>query len=234
MKLGTWCTLGEPRVALAVERSGVDWVGLDAQHGHFEAASLRETFALRRMRTVPMLVRVLSADAAGIGRVLDCGADGVIVPMIETPDQAAAVVRAARYGPRGGRSWGPLSTIGDYQPENAPPGDPLVSVMIETAAALAAVDSIAATPGVDMLFVGPFDLALALGTSVDELVADDSPASPLRAITDACRRAGTIAGAFAGSRERARVLSAFGYEWIATGTEAGLLRAGADASRPVG
>jgi 4-hydroxy-2-oxoheptanedioate aldolase len=231
MKVGAWCTLGEPRATIAVEQAGLDWVGLDAQHGHFDDASLRETFALRRNPAVPVLVRVLSDDPAGLGRVLDYGADGIIVPMIDTPEQAQSVVEASRYPPHGVRSWGPLGYAGDYRADVGDQAEPMVSVMIETRSALAGVSAIAATPGLHMLFVGPFDLARALGMSLEDLLADDSPRAPLRVIADACAEANIIAGAFAGSKERATVLGNFGYSWIAASTDRGLLTAGAASLR---
>ncbi|MCU1437530.1 MAG: 2-keto-3-deoxy-L-rhamnonate aldolase, partial [Naasia sp.] len=94
----------------------------------------------------------------------------------------------------------------------------------ETPDALADVDAIAAVPGVDGIFVGPFDLSLALGVPVDDLLADASRDSPLARVVAACRRNGIVAGAYAGSAARARPLRDRGFELIAVTTDTELLR----------
>jgi 4-hydroxy-2-oxoheptanedioate aldolase len=102
--------------------------------------------------------------------------------------------------------------------------------MIETAAGLANVSAIAATSGLSMLFVGPMDLSLALGMKPNQLLADMSVGSPLRLIAEACVQSGIIAGAYAGSSQRVQPLQDLGYTWIASHTDCGLLRAGAESA----
>ncbi len=228
--LGAWATLGEPRLTTELGRSGVGWVGLDAQHGHFDDRSLRNSLGGRPPGGAPMLVRVAANDAALIGRALDAGADGIIVPLVGTVADARQAVAASRYPPHGERSWGPLH---GSRPVHRPGSDggthavPLCSVMIETTAALDAVEAIAAAPGVDMIFVGPFDLSLALGTDVDGLLAAGERTAPLPRIVQACSAAGIPAGAYAGTPERAALLAAAGFQWIAATTDTALLELGA-------
>ncbi|MHA7239850.1 HpcH/HpaI aldolase family protein [Arthrobacter sp. TMS1-12-1] len=232
--LGAWATLGEPRLTAELARSGLGWVGLDAQHGHFDDRSLRDTLGRRAADSAVLLVRVAANDAALIGRALDAGADGVIVPLVDSVSDAAAAVAASHYPPRGTRSWGPLpGTRAVHSPGSgdAPSAVPLCAVMIETACALEAVDAIAAVPGVDMIFVGPFDLALALGLDVDELLSAADDDAPLARVARACSRAGIRAGAYAGSSERAALLAAAGFDWIAATTDTGLLALGVTALR---
>ncbi|MHA7208970.1 HpcH/HpaI aldolase family protein [Arthrobacter sp. MDT1-65] len=233
--LGTWATLGEPRLTAEIARSGVDWVGLDAQHGHFDDRALRDTMAPRPTPAVPMLVRVAANDAALIGRALDAGADGVVVPLVDSVADAEAAVAASHYPPHGARSWGPLP---GSRPVTGPGSDggthpvPLCAVMIETAAALDAVEAIAAVPGVDMIFVGPFDLSLALGLHVDDLLAAHAGGEgPLARILHACTLAGIRAGAYAGTPERAVLLAAAGFQWIAATTDAALVSLGVEEMR---
>ncbi|MFI7481122.1 aldolase/citrate lyase family protein [Kocuria sp. M1R5S2] len=229
VRAGVWATLGEARTTLELERCGFHWVGLDAQHGHFDDAAVRRFLALRHTPTVPVLVRVGADDPALIGRALDAGADGVIVPLVEDASQAAAAVAAAHHPPLGTRSWGFLP--GAHGAGAATPPRPLCAVMIETGRALAEAASIAATPHLDMVFVGPFDLALALGRDVDDLLADTSEGAPLPRIARACREAGVLLGAYGGSPERSAALRAQGACWIAVATDSGVLRLGSEAAR---
>jgi len=230
---GVWATLGEPRTTVELAGGGFDWVCLDAQHGHFDDAALRAVFSLRRDPAATVLVRVAAPDPTLIGRALDVGADGVIVPLVADAAGAEACVAAAHYPPRGTRSWGPLPGAGRPDParDGFRQGGPFCAVMVETADAVGEIDAIAATRDLDMVFVGPFDLSLALGRGVDELLADFDEHAPLPRIVRACERVGIRAGAYAGSPERATVLSRHGFSWIAVTTDVNVLRLGSEESR---
>ncbi|MGN6446726.1 HpcH/HpaI aldolase family protein [Amnibacterium sp.] len=219
VRLGVWAMLGEPRTTAALEDAGFDWVLLDAQHGHFDDAAVRATFALRLEPRVPVLVRPAANRADLIGRALDAGADGVIVPLVERAEEAEAAVAAARYPPRGIRSFGPL-------PGSAQAPRPCGGVMVETADGLAAVDAIATTPDLDLVFVGPFDLSQSLGTTVDDLLADERPDAPLRRILAACRAAGVRAGAFGATEPRARRFVELGFTDVVAALDTSVLAAG--------
>ena len=223
-RLGVWAVLGEPRTAAALEHAGFDWLVLDAQHGHFDDRAVRETLALRREHRVPVLVRTRANDAGLIGRALDAGADGVVVPLVQTAAEAEAAVAAANYPPRGIRSWGPLPGLERIDASTGAPPVPFVAVMVETAQGLGDVEAIARTPGVDLVFVGPFDLSLSLGTTVDGLLGDDP--SALRRILAACEAAGVAAGAFGASVPRARRFIELGFTWVIAALDTGVLDAG--------
>jgi 4-hydroxy-2-oxoheptanedioate aldolase len=225
-RAGIWGTLGEPRLGAALEHAGFDWVCLDGQHGHFDDRSVRETFALRRDPTTTVLVRVLANDGPLIGRALDAGADGVIVPMVQSAEEAEQAVRAAHYPPRGGRSLGPMHGATPYGVAAGAARRPMVAVMVETQVALDDVERIARTPDLDMIFVGPFDLSLALGRKLEDVLADTGQDAPLPRVVAACREAGILAGAFAGEPRRARAMLAHGFEWVAAATDVGLLALG--------
>lgn len=171
-----------------------------------------------------MFVRVADQRPAGIGRVLDLGASGVIVPLVDGREQAAAVAASCRYPPVGNRSWGPMTgLLGRTTPDSGRADAAVMcAVMVETAAGIDAVQTIAATSGVDMVFVGPFDLSLSLGLDVDDMVDDTSPTSPLAQIVRACADAGIRSGVFAGAPERARRLTAFGFSDIVVCTDSAL------------
>lgn len=225
-RLGIWAALGEPRTAAALEHAGFDWLVLDAQHGHFDDRTVRETLSLRGERRIPLLVRPRANDAGLIGRALDAGADGVVVPLVQNAAEAEAAVAAASYPPRGIRSWGPLPGLERTDGPAGGPPKPFVAVMVETASALEDVDAIARTPGLDLVFVGPFDLSLSLGLTVDELLADDADGAPLPRILDACDAAGVAAGAFGATVPRARRFVELGFSWVVAALDTGVLQAG--------
>jgi 4-hydroxy-2-oxoheptanedioate aldolase len=225
-ELGSWSLWGTQESARALALLDFAWIGLDAQHGRYD--DLRVIDAVAAIHAVradlPVWVRVRSNDDGLIGRALDAGATGVIVPMVDDAAQAVAAVAASLYAPQGRRSLGPSLQGGGYA---GAAGDPACAVMVETATGLANCESIAKTPGLKMIFVGPWDLALALGLSLDELLALEGDASPLVRIAAACSAAGIRAGAFAGTPERGRVLVALGFEVVAIATEDSLFAAGA-------
>lgn len=232
LRPGIWGTLGEPRLGALLEKAGYDWVCLDGQHGHFDDRSVRETLALRGERTATVLVRVLSNDGPQIGRVLDAGADGVIVPMVQSADEAEQAVRAAHYAPRGTRSFGPMYGA-PYGTSTGIPGRPFVAVMVETHVALDNVENIARTPDLDMIFVGPFDLSIALGRQIDDVLDDTGADAPLPRVVAACREAGIVAGAFAGDPRRARKMVGHGFQWVAITSDVGALALGAGEARRI-
>jgi 4-hydroxy-2-oxoheptanedioate aldolase len=230
---GGWSTLGSPAAAEALARSGCDFVVLDAQHGLWDDAATAQALAVlgggASAGAAPALVRVRAADDALVGRALDAGAAGVVVPMVADGAHAAEVAAACRYPPRGHRSWGPLGSLRGRAVPSAPDADAVVTcaVMVEVPSALADVGAVAAAPGVDAVLVGPFDLSLALGTTVDALLADDGPGGPLPRVVAACADAGIVAAAYAGSVERGVRLAELGFAAVAVVTDAGLVADGA-------
>ncbi|MGH7186311.1 MAG: HpcH/HpaI aldolase family protein, partial [Pseudomonadota bacterium] len=142
------------------------------------------------------LARVPWNDPARIMKILDAGAYGVICPMINTREQAEAMVQACKYPPRGFRSWGPVRAslymgmdYGDRAND-----DVIVMPMIETAEAMKNLDEILSVPGVDAVYVGPSDLSLAFGCK-PRLDQTDAPVvEAQQAIVQACKKHGVIAG----------------------------------------
>ncbi len=225
LSIGAWSGLGTPVAASIMAGLGADWLVLDAQHGLYDDRSVVDSLGAllppRPGRTSRIVVRVQANDEALIGRALDSGASGVLVPLVQDEHEAARAARACRYPPRGVRSWGSWTSVwGVGVPAAADADDAvLCAVMVETPSALERVDAIARTPGVDMVFVGPYDLSLALGTTHAALLADDAPQSPLARVVAACRAAGVRAGAFAGGLDAARTLRRHGFTWIAVAVD---------------
>ncbi len=224
---GVWCFGDDVDTVRELAGAGFDWVALDAQHGKFDRRSLIANGRNLTAAGAAFAVRVAAVDPAAIGLALDAGASTVIVPQVDTAEDARLAVTAARYPPQGSRSWGPLAPLWGRAPTGTTGPQPQLAVMIESATALANIGEITAVPGVDLIFVGPFDLALSLAMSVEELVAEEDGALALIAAAAATARLG--AGIFAGTPSRARDLRARGYDRAAVTTDVEVIRAGARA-----
>jgi 4-hydroxy-2-oxoheptanedioate aldolase len=227
---GVWSNYADPRIAGTLSGAGFGWFCVDEQHG-FAPADLAGVIGAAHAGGLPGVVRVAWNRPELIGRALDCGAAGVIVPMVQNAAEAADAAAASRYAPHGRRSFGPargpFGIVASYADVAA--ASVVCLVMVETAEALDNVDEIAATAGVDGIFVGPFDLSLALGLNVDEMLADRAPESPLARIVAACQAHGIVAAAYGGVPARSRLLAEQGFTMIASATDDGLLVAGAAA-----
>nr|WP_202892625.1 aldolase/citrate lyase family protein [Kribbella shirazensis] len=168
--VGYWITLDAPPAAERIARLGYDYVVLDGQHGLIGYQGLMtglmaiDAGAAIGPRPTVGLVRVEANDPTPIGRALDAGATGVIVPLIDTADDVRRAVQAAKYPPVGARSFGPMRASLRIGPVPADSNDAtVVLAMIETPLGLKNVAEICATPGLDGVYVGPSDLSLALG-----------------------------------------------------------------------
>jgi 4-hydroxy-2-oxoheptanedioate aldolase len=163
--LGAWCAIPSALSAEGIARSGYDWVCVDMQHGVADYAVACEMIRAIDGAGVVPVVRVPWNEPGIIGRALDAGALGIIVPMIQSVEDARRVVDACLYPPQGNRSFGPLrAALRDGPQYLANANDRVVVMpMIETAKALSAVEDILAVDGVDCAFVGPMDLSVALG-----------------------------------------------------------------------
>lgn len=193
--VGYWCVLDAPVATERIARLGFDYVVIDMQHGLVGYSGLVAGLtAVDAAGRGVGLVRVGENAIAAIGRALDAGAIGVIVPLVDDIDDAARAVAAARYG--GARSYGPMRAglrIGPTPAEtDAAVG---VLVMIETASGLEHVEEICRVPGVDGVYVGPSDLRLALGgTTASDPAVDESFERALERIARAAREADIAAG----------------------------------------
>jgi 4-hydroxy-2-oxoheptanedioate aldolase len=210
-------------------RAGYDYVGFDAQHGYLDDADIASM--LRRLEHVPIAtaVRLPNADAAPIGRVLDAGADAIIVAMIESAEQAAAAVSATRYQPTGSRSFGPLrASLG----ADTAALESRVSVfaMIETAAALADVDQICSVPGLAGLYIGPADLAISMGVSPTSATTDPAVRDAITDIHSAASAAGLVAAIHAGNAKAGHAMARMGFQMLTLESESQALRRGAAAT----
>ncbi len=231
-----WCGLPYPIVAETLGRDGFPAVTLDGQHGLWDINAILMTIAAIRQGGAAPIVRVPVGEFASVSRVLDFGAEGVIAPMINTPEDARALTAAAKYPPIGERSWGPhrattLAGVADQSTYLREANDHVVTLaMIETRTALKNLDAIIDTPGVDGLFLGPSDLSIALsdGKALDPLSKDVD--RELDRILAAAQRTKKIPGAYCHSAERAAALAKRGVKFLAVMSDLAMLRAGAAAA----
>ena len=227
---GGWLSTSDVLVAQYLAAAGFDEICVDQQHGSVDPASIGPVFAAIEAMGVAPTTRVASLDPAAIGKSLDMGAVGVIVPMINTRAEAAALVAACRYPPAGTRSIGPTRAIFTIGLDLADLARVAAIAMIETAAGLANVDEIARTPGLDALYIGPGDLAIGLGIPV---VPADRSADEARVLAEAVERirvaaeqAGIVVGMYVGSGAESRRLAARGFRMLTVAWDAGLLEDG--------
>lgn len=171
--VGSWVSIGHPAMAEIPASLGFDFVVVDTEHTPTSLESVENMLRAVEAANGPTepIVRVAGNDPVRIKRVLDLGVGGVMVPMVETAEEARAVVDAVRYPPEGSRgiAGGRSSRYGmDLQERVASGGDELLTVVqVETEAGLANVDEIVAVDGVDVAFVGPADLSASLGVFAD-------------------------------------------------------------------
>jgi 4-hydroxy-2-oxoheptanedioate aldolase len=234
-----WCGLPYPIVAELVAREGFSAVTLDGQHGLWDTAAALTAVAHVRLAGAAPIVRIPVGDFATVSRALDFGAEGTIAPMINTPADARAYVSCAKFPPIGERSWGPhrATTLAQMPDQSVYLREAnaltVTFAMIETRTALDNVEAIAATPGIDALFLGPADLSIALsnGGKVDAMAAEVDVA--LERIIAAANKARKIMGAYCHTAERAVALAKRGVRFLAVGSDMGFLRAGAAAALKV-
>lgn len=163
--LGAWCMIPSSMSAELLAKGGFDWVLVDMQHGCMDYSTAVEMIRAIDLAGVSPIVRVPWNEPGIIGRMLDAGAMGIVAPMINSVEEARRLVDACLYPPAGRRSFGPVRVgARDGNGYVASANDRIAVIpMIETVEALDAVAEIAAVPGVDALFVGPFDLSFSLG-----------------------------------------------------------------------
>ncbi len=217
---GALLLLREPVAAEMATKAGYDYVCIDMQHGLMDLGTMMTMLAHVDTGAAFPIVRTTALDPGLIGRIIDAGALGVIIPMVNDVDQATAAVAACRYAPSGNRSVGPIGAgirYGGSYFQTAK--DVSVIPMIETVEAVENVEAIAAVPGIEALYVGPADLSLSMGLPMGMDQADDAFDAALRRVTAACRANGVIAGVqatpdlVAKRREQGFTMITVGYDY---------------------
>lgn len=226
--VGLSCHTGDPHVAETLAMAGFDYLYLDQQHSVGGLASPVEMLRATARTGTTALVRVAANDPVLIGRALDAGAEGVIVPNVESAEDARRAAAAAHYPPLGVRSWGPTRSAYGLGPDpSTVNGQVLCLVMIETAEGVARAEEITAVPGVRGVYVGPGDLAVSFGLDPVTGPRDERHRAAVAGIIAACATAGIAAGITGNPvAETGR-----GFRMVTAGSDVGFLEAGLAAAR---
>jgi len=228
--LGCWLNLGSPLTSEIVGMAGFDWVLIDIEHGAGSEGQVLPQLQALEHTPAASIVRVESYQRQRFHRVLDLGAEGIMCPRIYTPADAEQAVKGIRYQPEGARGMAKMIRAAkfgaDFESYLANQKKNLVCIVqIETAEILDSLDSVAATDGVDVLFVGPTDLSLALGVYGQP----DHPkfVEAIKATANAAIRHGKAAGILLKDPDEFEKYYNFGYRFIACGSDGVFVQNGA-------
>lgn len=221
LALGVSLTVPDPFVSEVVGAADLDFVLIDAEHSAISIDQLQMMLIALRSSRSTTLVRPAANDPTLIKQILDLGAEGLVVPEVDDAAACAAAVSAARYPPLGRRGFGPrrAARLDGGRPAYLARADEEVAVlvMIESAAAVADIDAILETPGLDGIMVGPADLAVTIG-HLTELGHPDVRAA-IATVRDACERHGVPFGIFAATEAAAREWAAAGARFMTIGAD---------------
>lgn len=222
--IGGWLSIGNAYTAETMSSLGFDWLCVDLQHGMLSYDDLTYMLPAISTRDTTPFVRVPWNEPYEIMKALDAGASGVIVPMVNNRAEAASAVAACRYPPDGMRSFGPIraAMVGGRGYMNEANDQIACIAMVETAEGIDNLDEIASTPGLNAIYIGPADLAFALGLKPGQ---DDDPkhVETVANILAACRKHGIAAGIHTGSVARTQQYLEQGFNLVTVGTDSGFL-----------
>lgn len=224
---GAWLSLPDSITAEVVAHTGFDYICIDMQHGLLDYRDTLNKLQVLSLGSAVPIVRVPTNEASIICKALDAGAMAIIVPLINTPEEAQAAVTACRYPPEGGRSMGPKRPMTLSGLEYLQQANEAISVipMIETVDGLKNIDKIVKISGIDAVYIGPFDLHLGLGLTPrfdsDEPLFNDA----LKRIVESCHNAGVAAAVHATAQLAAKRREQ-GFDMITVASDISLLRDG--------
>jgi 2-dehydro-3-deoxyglucarate aldolase len=238
--VGAWLTIAHPSIAEIFALAGFDWVVVDTEHSAIDVSEVLGLLIAIEQRGAVPLVRLAGIDPVQAKAVLDSGAAGILVPMVNTKVDAELAVAMTKYPPRGTRGAG-LARAHDYGDRFAEyvhgaNEDSLLIVQIEHKDGVANVDDILSVPGIDGTFIGPYDLSMSLG--LPGQLAHSEVTAAKKKVLEATRSRGLVAGIHlvdpSSAREDCAAAINDGYRFIALGTDAQLLRHGARALHGAG
>ncbi len=195
----------DPEISVLLYKAGLDLFFIDTEHQTAGYAQIRAICRTARDFGIAALVRVTQNEPALITRALDCGAMGIVTPRVHSPEEACRAVAAMRYPPEGIRGFGMHSIMTDFEWDHPSAmmvetnRQTLAVVQVESRSALESVEAIAATPGLDVLFIGPYDLTISLG--IAEEFRSSAFWDAVDRVVAACRASGSAAGIQTGDPE---------------------------------
>ena len=225
--VGAWCTLGSPFAAELCATEGFDYLCVDLQHGLYHLDTMVPTLMAASRAGVTPIARVPINQAQYIGKVLDAGAEAVVVPMVNSREEAERAVAACRYAPDGVRSFGPVRAglfLGQAPPSEVN-HESLCLVMIETAQAVEQAEQICSTPGLDGIYVGPADLAISMGLSPATATSSTEYTDAIEHVRKTCDACRIVPGIHTNGGEQARAYLDAGFRMVTLSSDAALLRA---------
>lgn len=227
--IGGWCTTPSAFNAEVMALAGYDYVCVDCQHGLIGYDAMVPLLgAISRTSATP-IVRVPFNHTPWMGQAFDAGAEAVIVPMVNSRQDAERAAAACRYAPEGVRSFGPVRA-GMYLNQATPAEvnqQVMCFVMIETVQAVENAEEICSTPGVDGVYVGPADLAISMGFSFGSGPLPAEHDDAIAHVRSACEAAGIIAGTHTGGGADARQAIESGFRMATVATDASIFRSAA-------
>lgn len=230
-----WSAIPDPLVSEFLARSTFDAVALDMQHGCHTTESVLRGMAAIKLGGKPGIVRIPVGSFDMASRALDFGAEAVIAPMVNSVADARAFAAAMKFPPMGERSWGPTRVLAlngqtDQQAYlKSANRETLAIAMIETRAALAAVDDILAVPGIDGVFVGPSDFSITLSNGEAWNPNDPGMLREAGRVAEKARNARKIPCTLGITADAGKRFAAMGFRLIALNSDFGYLTSGADA-----
>ncbi|KAF4472628.1 24-dihydroxyhept-2-ene-17-dioic acid aldolase [Fusarium albosuccineum] len=231
---GLWNMIPDDNVARMLARvPNIDWVLIDCEHGNIDDRSMHHAIPAVASTGVSPIVRIPGTESWMIKRALDAGAHGILVPLLRTAAEAREIVQAAKFPPQGIRGFGsalPMErfqsqpTMSEYlqQANNAL----LTMVQIETQQALDNLEEIAAVDGIDLLFVGPFDLGNNIGYPIIDGNFKPELKDAITRVRDAAHKAGKKCGIYSASSEQANEYAKAGFDMVHVSTDFTFLQAG--------
>lgn len=208
---GGWTSIGHPSITEILVSAGIDFMGIDLEHSTISQEQSQRIIAACHATGIPCLPRVASHNAEPVRRLLDSGADGVIVPMVSTPAQVSEIVQWCKYPPLGRRSYGVARAQGygvDFEAYTKEwNAGSVILIQIESISGVEAVDQLLASDAVDGVLIGPYDLSGSLG--IPGQLSHPKVVAACSQVVDACRRRGKSCGTHIADPAQDNVIAAF-------------------------
>lgn len=232
---GTWSMLSSPAVVNVLGHAGLDFVIIDLEHASTSIEAAETELYAAEAAAVEPIIRLPEAHEPTILKLLDSGCQSLLVSKVADAAEAASVVAAAKYPPEGARGLSPFTRLHGYSDEDVPPklaranAETLVGVLVEGAKGLANLDAIAATSGLDLVYLGVYDLSAAVGVP-----GELEHSKVVQAVRDCVARIeahGIAAGSVARSRDYLELLLDAGFRFISYRVDSAILRDGFETAR---